>query len=160
MKEWYRGNTQSNIPIIAVVSPHVGITAYHQKYFNEAESIATEYDIPFYNANLLLDTIGIDYIMDVVEIEHLNYRGNQKFTRFMGDYIEQNYEIPDHRGDSDFATWQRNADYIRQLIDNQKLIEATDLRAISSYLTNPEYDLFIASSGNCKSEEEKIFHFY
>lgn len=40
---------------------------------------------------------------------HLNYTGALKITKYLGDYITENYDIPDHSNDTHYSYW--NTDY-------------------------------------------------
>lgn len=105
---------KKKIPIIIVVAPYAGINESHQKYFNRASDIASEYNVSFINCNLLFDEIGLDFTTDVADKEHLNYKGTPKLSRYIGKHIKEKYGIPDRRSDEKYVSWQRHADYIRQ----------------------------------------------
>ncbi len=123
-EDYYRRTIElaqsENIPIFIVISPYPSISEDEQRMFNQAQKIAQEYAVPFINYNLLLEEIGIDYSSDAGDPVHLNFRGNQKYTRYLGQYIKENYEIADHRNDAAYASWQENADYIRSLISSKE----------------------------------------
>ena len=104
----------NKIPIIVVIAPYAGINEKQQGYFNKAGDIATEYRVPFVNFNLHFNQIGLDFSTDVADKDHLNNKGSQKFSRYIGAILKAKYDIPDHRGDEKYASWQRHADYIRQ----------------------------------------------
>lgn len=140
---------EAGIPIEVIVSPFSSIGEEQQKRFNRAGEIAAELDVPYLNCNLLVEEIGIDYATDVPDTEHLNYRGNRKFTKYIGNYLKGKYELPDHRGETKYATWQRNADYIRHIISNQELKEASDLSSILPKIQDPSYWIFVSADGSC-----------
>lgn len=37
---------------------------------------------------------------------YLNIRGADKISAWLGDYLNQNYELTDHRGSQEYAEWQ------------------------------------------------------
>ncbi|WP_051226524.1 SGNH/GDSL hydrolase family protein [Butyrivibrio sp. MC2013] len=136
-----------DIPILIVMSPFAGITVEEQMAFNRAGEIASEYGAAFINCNNLVSDIGLDYTTDMADIGHLNFRGTPKFSRYIGAYITEHYDIPDRRGDERYSSWERDAEYIRQKIYDQELTEITDLAAYADKLRNPFYTLFISFDG-------------
>lgn len=68
-------------------------------------SIASENSIPFLNFLEDDSALGLEPYQDYRDGVHLNYWGSEKLTSFLGNYIRQNYDIPDRRTDSDYTTW-------------------------------------------------------
>ena len=63
--------------------------------------VAEEYGVPFLDLNvpeIMADT-GIDYPNDAMDRRHMNIRGAEKSTAYMGKYLKENYELPDARED-------------------------------------------------------------
>ncbi len=75
------------------------------------------------NCNLLTEEIGLNYTIDAADAAHLNYKGNQKYLSYIGKYLKANFEISDRRNHSGYDSWQRNADYIEQMIEDQEIRE-------------------------------------
>ena len=160
-EKYYRATIElaqeSNIPIIVVISPYAGISENEQTLFNSAKDIADEYGVSFLNCNLTSDDIGLDWSVDASDDNHLNYLGNQKFTKYIGEYLANNYEITDHRGDENYSTWQDSAIFIRQMINNQELRDSSDLAVIEPKLHNEHYWIFLSVTGSC-STDDVVFH--
>ena len=72
---------------------------------NTLAAIAEEYSIPFLRIDFLLDKTGIDYETDYSDQAHVNILGAEKYTTFLAKYISENYDLPDHRGEEDFSSW-------------------------------------------------------
>lgn len=163
-EEYYRKTIElaqeNNIPIVVVIAPYAGINGDVELLFNTASDIASEYNVNFINCNLSLSEIGIDYTTDAADGNHLNYKGNQKFTRYIGALLKDNYVISDHRGDTNYASWQRNADYISQQIYNQELSEMDDAEDIFKKIWNEDYRLIISVDGDCTTNDETLQTFY
>lgn len=51
---------------------------------------------------------GIDYAADFRDYAHLNTYGAMKVTRSLGNYLEENFDLPDHRGDEAYVSWQED----------------------------------------------------
>lgn len=66
-----------------------------------------EHDIPYFDFQRSIDA-GIDYAQDFRDYAHMNTRGAEKITRYLGQYLKQNGTYPDHRGDEAFASWERD----------------------------------------------------
>lgn len=147
---------EEGIPMIVIISPYAGITEWEQSIYIRASEIAQEYSVPFLNCNLINHDIGVDFVSDVADPGHLNYKGNQKFSKYIGVHLKSNYEIPDRRGDNKYKTWQDNADFIRQMIYDQELIETTNAGLIAEKLSNPNYWVFVSVDGTCNTSDEKI----
>jgi hypothetical protein len=43
--------------------------------------------------------------MDFYNVDHVNALGAEKYTTFLEQYLSENYDLPDHRGEPDFETW-------------------------------------------------------
>ena len=57
-------------------------------------------------------------------------------------------------------SWQRDADYISQMIYNQELREMTDIRVISEKILDEDYRLIVSVDGNCSTADEPMQFFY
>lgn len=146
---------ENNIPLVVVVSPYAGISEKDQALFNSAQDIAAEYGIEFINYNLCYREIGIDYTMDAADVDHLNFRGNRKFSTAVGRYLRENYSISDRRGDGRYQSWQDGADYIRAAMNDYELCNATDELFLVK-AQNKDYTLFISADGHCDIQNPNI----
>ena len=67
---------------------------------NALQAYADSHDIDFIDFNLLIDEIGIDWANDTGDAgDHINMYGTPKTTGYLIDYLEENYDLPDHRED-------------------------------------------------------------
>lgn len=121
---------EENIPIVLVCAPY-GITEESQKIFNCFYQYAEENGVPYIDFNVRYDELGIDFSQDFVDWSHLNEKGNAKYTKYLGDYLKANYELPDHRGDAKYASWDENAELVAHEVSAYQLTQTADL---SSYL--------------------------
>lgn len=151
---------ENGIPIVVVVSPYAGINEDEEAVYNMAADIASEYGVDFINCNLLVDEIGIDYATDAADHDHLNYKGNQKFSHYIGQYLKDNFVISDRGQAEGYDSWEKDADYISQMIYNQELLELTDIPSISTKLLNEKYRLFITVDGSCTTSDENLQEFF
>lgn len=150
---------KEGIPVVVVIAPYARISTDDQKIFNNAADIASEYGIPFINCNSILSEIGIDYHTDAADGSHLNYKGNQKFTKYIGQYLIDHYDLSDRRGDKHYLSWERNAAFVREMIYDQELVDCEDLTIIVQKIKNPYYWVFISTNGTCNSFDKDISDF-
>lgn len=147
---------ENNIPITVIISPYAEITEGEQRLFKTAEEIAAEYGADFKNYNLCYQETELDFTTDAADGAHLNYRGNQKFSRTVGKYLKENYAISDRRGDSRYQSWENNASFIKEQINDQLLTETNDMESFLSQIGNANYSYFISIDGNCNSGMEGV----
>ncbi len=76
----------------------------------------------------------------------------------MGKYIKENYAVPDHRGEAEYASWQRMADYVDAMVKNQELVGQTEIvHYIESICNNRYYHLFVSVDGRCTTSDDKLY---
>ena len=67
---------------------------------------AKENNLKFIDCNLLLEDIGIDWTHDTADGgDHLNVYGAEKVAKYIGKYLNDNYNLPDRRKDGNYASW-------------------------------------------------------
>ena len=83
-----------------------------------------------------LDELGYKYLVldideDMYDLEndfyndgHVNYYGAEKFTEWFAEYLDANYDLPDHRGDKKCSDWVGVYDVIKQQVE--KFEQAAD----------------------------------
>lgn len=152
---------KNNIPLEIIITPYI-VSENDQKKFNKASEIAAEYNIPFinFNSSKFYSDIGMDFSLDMADEGHLNYHGNIKFSQFYGEHIKTNYDIPDRRNSIKWTSWEENAEYFWQTIENKNLKGIID---ITQYLTSiSECENYIATVsvvGDCNKAYEKLLSY-
>ena len=159
-EEYYRKTIElakeEGIPLLIVVSPHAGISEWSQTIYNTAADIAGEYEVPFINYNLCLEEIGLDYSKYMADPMHLNYKGNQKYTRNIAKYLSQRYNLTDHRGDERYDSWERNSNWYLAAMSCQEIVECTDLTEMTSLLQREDLDIVISVDGTYSQEDGNL----
>lgn len=100
--------SEEQIPLILVTTPTVTRIS-EQPLYNYIANIANQYDIKYYNFNLMDDQTGFtaeDYWTDG---SHINTNGSRKISDYLGNILQTEYNIPNHRGDIDYNSWEKNA---------------------------------------------------
>ena len=96
----------------------------HLTMMNHFEEYAKENGYNFCNLYNRMDEYGIDAASDFCEAAHLNLSGALKLTEKFGEYLKENYDLPDHRGEKQYASWDN--DYVLYLERCEKLDKATE----------------------------------
>ncbi|MBR5233039.1 MAG: hypothetical protein IKW03_02400 [Clostridia bacterium] len=128
------------IPVIVTAIPF-DAENYHQGIFNTVEAATVGvYDVAF--INFLTDykaAAGIDYSKDFADKQHLNFMGNTKITRFLGDYIKAHYDVPDNRGNEYYESWDKDAQVYYNQLENYQATHKQNITDYVSVVSNPRY---------------------
>lgn len=115
-----------------IVSPY-NETLEEQQMFNYMDDIIEEAGYNFINMNNYYDEIGIVFEEDYADYgSHTNAVGAVKCTDFLENYLLENYEFEDKRGDGRYKSW--DAAYDLWL---EKLDKAED--NIKEHILNEDY---------------------
>ena len=149
---WYRKTIElaqsANVPLLIVVNPYFNITTEHQAIYNTAADIAAEYGVPFVNFNRNFTILELDPAVSYFDEEHMNIWGSREFTRMLGKMLTEDYNLPDHRGDSVYQSWEDNAQYIAAYARDGRLTQGVTPEEAASLLLNPDYTCAVSVSGN------------
>lgn len=143
---------QEDIPLMFIKTPHV-LDGETQKIYNRVKEIADENEIPFVNFNLFYDEIGLDFSTDFADVNHLNYIGNVKFTKYFADYLKTSYAIPDRRGEAEYESYDIMAADCRQKVYNQEVKLIQDIGTYLDKIQNESYVVVYSMSGDYKNME-------
>ncbi|WP_297296857.1 SGNH/GDSL hydrolase family protein [uncultured Brachyspira sp.] len=160
---------KNQIPILIIKSPYnvytyeqklfkFNDTNYIQEQYNAIMKIANEYGIHFINFNFNYGKYNLDFNTDFSDKwGHLNYKGAEKFTRYLGKYLKENYDLPDRRGDPKYYSWEMNAKYEYKGIYNIELKQSKNLNEYIEKVKNAEdYVIGITMLGNYKKNDAII----
>lgn len=101
---------REELNVLFVVCPYYLSMEAQQKY-NAIGDIIEQYGFNYLNANEHYEEMNLDFSTDFYNKNHVNLFGAAKYTEFLENYILSNYNMPDHRGDNNYASWED--DYIR-----------------------------------------------
>lgn len=91
-----------------LVSPNT-MTAEKQAMYNYMADIIEPYGYRFLNMNDYYEESGIDFAVDFYDYGgHTNAFGAQKSTAFLGAYLKENYDLPDHRGEAEYESFEQS----------------------------------------------------
>lgn len=82
---------------------------------NGVQDFADEYGLTYLDYNMADLNPGIDWHTDTPDGgSHLNVLGAQKLTDVLGQYLTGTYTLEDHRGQSGFESWDKDAETYTQ----------------------------------------------
>ena len=106
---------KNGIELFLIVTPYI-TTNEDELVYNRIKEIAAMNDIEFNSTNYDYEKIGLDFETDFNDNSHLNYWGAYKFTEYLGNELKSRFEIPDHRGDPKYDSWEVNFHEIAQYV--------------------------------------------
>ena len=74
---------------------------------NYAMKILEQNKCNYINFNEIEKLKCIDFKTDLYDNEHLNVYGTTKYTLYFAKYLKENYDLPDHRGDEKYISWEK-----------------------------------------------------
>ena len=102
--------------LLCVPSP---ATQEEQMNCNSVYALAEELDVTFLHM-LDLDEPVVDFATDCYDsFSHLNPDGAYKVTQYLGQWLRDNYDLPDHRGDSAYASWDETLPQYEAYLDER-----------------------------------------
>ena len=101
------------IAVILMLAPHPAFDNTKKSAYT-VEAIAQEYGVAFLNF-VQMDRV-VDYYTDCYDpASHLNPSGVQKVSDYLGRYLRDFCALPDRRGETAYAGWQKDYDaYIEE----------------------------------------------
>ncbi|MGI6008342.1 MAG: hypothetical protein ACOX8E_12725 [Ruminococcus sp.] len=95
-----------NLLLVSTPSP----ANYNYKKYNALKTYAKEHSLPYLDMNLKVKKLGLNWKADSLDKgDHVNLMGAVKITRYLAEYLEKHYDLPDHRGDKAYEAWERES---------------------------------------------------
>jgi hypothetical protein len=95
------------IELVFYLAPYnAAVTPEEWDQLEWVEQYAQEIGVPMINFNKLNDEIGLDFSTDYADNHHLNVYGGAKVTTYLGKYLQENYDLEDHRGQKGYSLWE------------------------------------------------------
>lgn len=126
-----------------------------QRQTNYARCVANDNEVEFYNI-MQTEECVFNYKTDFADGAHMNPSGGMKLTHYLGEYIKNNYDIPDRRTDSDYLEWN---DLYETYLENEVIYNVVgwspDLYNSLMFLYNNKfaYEMKIDNRNNILSDE-------
>lgn len=94
---------EEDLNVLFVVSPYVMIREEAEVY-RTMDEIITSYGFRFLDLNQCYEEMELDFSRDFADSGHVNVLGAEKYTKFLGSYLVENYGLSDHRAEGD-TSW-------------------------------------------------------
>lgn len=76
-----------------------------QATVNAMTAYAQAWGVPFVNLMHRTEEMGFDFSTDMADVYHVNWRGMEKVTAWLGTYLTEKHDLPDHRGEAEYKHW-------------------------------------------------------
>ncbi len=134
------------VRVLFVKSPSGG---WRQGWHNLIAAWARRYGISFVDYNDLMSELNIDINKDFSDpMSHVNDNGAIKVTTHLGRYLKEHFDLPDRRGESEFASWESDWQFYQQDKAAYFLAQEKDWNKYVQKLQNHNYQIFISSCGD------------
>lgn len=90
-----------------------------QAAVNAVTGYAEAWGVPFVNLMHRTEEMDFDFSTDMADTYHVNWRGMEKVTAWLGDYLEGHYSLPDHREEASYSRWDEAVPVWRDWMDSQ-----------------------------------------
>ncbi len=105
---------ENNIKLVLISSPSIKNWNY-SKHLGIA-SFASKNNLNYYDLNVG-NAADIDWLNDTVDKgDHLNINGAKKSSLKIGEYLVNNYDLIDHRGEEEYSSWDiRSQEFMEEI---------------------------------------------
>ena len=92
---------ENDIELILIKAPSL-YPYWYDEWETQIEEYAEENDLKYINFLNLIEETGLDFSKDTYDGGlHLNLSGAEKITEYLGEFLRNEYELPDHRGEKE-----------------------------------------------------------
>lgn len=114
--------TENDLNVLFIVSPYK-ITRGHQEMYNTMMDMIESYGFHYLNTNEYYNEMNIDFSQDYYDESHVNALGAEKYTIFLEKYLVEQFDLPDHREDASYQSWDNDFDrFCQEEEENKKSI--------------------------------------
>jgi len=114
----------NNIELLLIELPSA--ESWSKDLSDRTQEFADEHNLTFLDLNLHGDEFEFDWQTDTSDGgDHLNVYGATKVSKYLGNYIRQNYNIPDRRDDENYAEWYKDSEKYHKDIEELEKINSS-----------------------------------
>ena len=141
---------------INVILAEIPFPATHdgQRFANGVQLIADEYDVPYLNFHRIPGVVSMS--VDMANKSHLNDSGARKVSYYIGEYIRENYDLPDRRNDPAYASWNEQFETFRNIKD-QRIRDRRNLKKVLMLLMDRHVNTYIRIRPDSKVYKKAVF---
>ena len=93
--------------LLFYTAPDLWYPWVNKQLYLELDSLVNQYNIPYLNENEYYEQMDLK-IQDFKDASHLNFYGAIKSSKLLGDFIYENFDLPDRSADSEWQHIQRD----------------------------------------------------
>ena len=95
---------------------------------------------------------NFDLQFDMADVDHLNYHGAFKATRYLGEFLKENFSFPDPESNIDSAQISQDARAVYKMINmNEVLLSNAELQSVYDWVRTAENQRTLIISSNPQS---------
>lgn len=121
--------------------------------FEAAQRFAADYQVPYINFMTLLNEIGINGEGDMVDEVHCNYYGASKVSRYLAQYVMNNFGVVSHAGEAGYESWDEYSQYMQLAQNDYLLSKETGLGNYFNYIPNENYVIITSLRGDYNTRD-------
>ncbi len=112
---------ENGIELVLIKSPSV-YPYWYEEWDEQIVNYAKDNDLTYINFLERAEEMGIDYSKDTYDGGlHMNLSGAEKFTSYLGQLIQEKFQLPDRRADEQLVKiWQEKMDFYYAMKDDQE----------------------------------------
>ena len=123
------------------ITDNITLTKSFEKYCKQKG-----YD--FIDYNFLLEQIHFNFNTDIRDKDHINLYGGYKVTNHLIPYLITKYNIPTHKNDSRYSSWDKDyIEYIRH-INSGEIKETKSFSDWKQYANYDNYTVLLSANGD------------
>ena len=97
----------NNIKLILITTPDP--SAWNKNKHDIISKLANDNNLEYLDFNTMYDVTKIDMNTDFFDgFAHLNINGQTKLSNYIGQYLKDNYNLEDHRGNPKYKQWDED----------------------------------------------------
>lgn len=137
---------ENGIDILLVKFPSPSWT---DELHDSTNLFAEEYGLPFLDMSSpdVVEDTQLSYENEMFDQLHLNLVGSVKISDYLGDYITENYDLPDRRDDERFAFIEEECKLYYEDVAAAALLQCQNLSEYLDLLGTGDFVAFIATKG-------------
>ncbi|MEE1026249.1 MAG: hypothetical protein U0L55_04515 [Acutalibacteraceae bacterium] len=127
---------KENVKVLFVTVPQAKSENEMSRY-NALNTMIEGRGYPVLNLNDHMDEMGIDIETDFYNRKHTNIHGSVKFTKYLSEYLIENYNFTDKRKNPDYISWNEAYDEYQGEIASYTLDLERDFELRANDLESP-----------------------
>lgn len=149
---------EKNIELCFLVSPFLGESETFCGQVNYVRNnIAVPNDIKLIDAARHVQDIGIDWSTDASESSHLNYKGAEKYSRWLSRQLVDLYGLQDCHGKTASESWEQSLRWENEVYGVFELLETYEIEDNINIWDKLDADIFVSFNGETWEAYKQCF---